>query len=61
MEHLRAAEKQLNKVSWWLELTTGRVAPGKGSKADQQVCWQQHCCFPCLTCFTAPVAGVLPH
>ncbi len=37
VEHLREAEKRLNKVSWWLELTKGRVAAGKGSKADQQV------------------------
>ena len=46
VEHLRAAEKQLNKISWWLELTKGSAAAGKGSKADQQVRFQQHCCFP---------------
>ena len=58
VEHLREAEKHLNKVSWWLGLTKGRVAAGKGSRADQQVRPPAALLLPIHTCFTAPVAGV---
>ena len=61
VENLREAEKQLNKVSWWLELTKGRDAAGKGSTADQQVRPPAALLLAILTCFTAPVAGVVSH